>query len=186
MVFKRVLKGIGRLMLTTAVMCGVGLFLCSSEVKAAVGVELTSDGNGGFIVTATKDDNETNIYIKGVELYNSETSDQPLYKKDGITDDNSSYTVNKSDFINGDGFKTSNSSIAGGAPVGIQKVVAIVNYTDKNSSNHTGVRVEQIISPAVESHTIYKVSAEKATSFSGVKFTPTFKYTVGEIGRAHV
>ena len=36
MVFKRVLKGIGRLMLTTAVMCGVGLFLCSSEVKAAV------------------------------------------------------------------------------------------------------------------------------------------------------
>lgn len=35
MVFKRVLKGIGRLMLTTAVMCGVGLFLCSSEVKAA-------------------------------------------------------------------------------------------------------------------------------------------------------
>ena len=112
MVFKRVLKGIGRLMLTTAVMCGVGLFLCSSEVKAAVGVELTLDGNGGFIVTATKDDNETNIYIKGVELYNSETSDQPLYKKDGITDDNSSYTVNKSDFINGDGFKTSNSSIA--------------------------------------------------------------------------
>lgn len=35
MVFKRVLKGFGRLMLTTAVMCGVGLFLCSSEVKAA-------------------------------------------------------------------------------------------------------------------------------------------------------
>ena len=41
MVFKRVLKGIGRLMLTTAVMCGVGLFLCSSEVKAAPSVTLS-------------------------------------------------------------------------------------------------------------------------------------------------
>ena len=61
MVFKRVLKGIGRLMLTTAVMCGVGLFLCSSEVKATVGVKLDSDSNGGFTVTATGDDGEQSI-----------------------------------------------------------------------------------------------------------------------------
>ena len=48
MVFKRVLKGIGRLMLTTAVMCGVGLFLWSSEVKAAVSA---SSNNGDIIIT---------------------------------------------------------------------------------------------------------------------------------------
>ena len=179
MVFKRVLKGIGRLMLTTAVMCGVGLFLCSSEVKADIGIGLTVS-SGDFTVTATGNDSESNICIKGVELYNdSGTSGQPLYKKDGITADSSSYTVNKSDFINGDGFKTSNSSIAGGAPVGIQKVVAIVNYTDKSSIDYTGVRVEQTISPAVDSDTIYKVSAEKASSYIGVAHTPSFKYTVG-------
>ena len=44
MVFKRVLKGIGRLMLTTAVMCGVGLFLCSSEVKAVAPDTAKGDG----------------------------------------------------------------------------------------------------------------------------------------------
>lgn len=178
MVFKRVLKGIGRLMLTTAVMCGVGLFLCSSEVKADIGIELTVS-SGDFTVTATGNDSELNIYIKGVELYNSETSEQPLYKIDGITADSPSYTVNKSDFIKGDGFKTSNSSIAGGAPVGIQKVVAIVNYKDKNSIDRTGVRAQKIITPAVNSDTIYKVSAEKASSYIGVAHTPSFKYTVG-------
>lgn len=180
MVFKRVLKGIGRLMLTTAVMCGVGLFLCSSEVKADIGIGLTVS-SGDFTVTATGNDSESNIYIKGVELYNdSGTSGQPLYKKDGITADSPSYTVNKSDFINGDGFKTSNSSIAGGAPVGIKKVVAIVNYTDKNSIDQTGVRVEQIITPAVDSDPIYKVSAVKETgAFPGVGYSPSYKYEVG-------
>ena len=58
MVFKRVLKGIGRLMLTTAVMCGVGLFLCSSEVKADVSVKLESDGSDGFKVTVTAADTD--------------------------------------------------------------------------------------------------------------------------------
>ena len=52
MVFKRVLKGIGRLMLTTAVMCGVGLFLCSSEVKAA-GETLTIERRDGTDDTYT-------------------------------------------------------------------------------------------------------------------------------------
>lgn len=180
MVFKRVLKGIGRLMLTTAVMCGVGLFLCSSEVKADIGIGLTVS-SGDFTVTATGNDSESNICIKGVELYNdSGTSGQPLYKKDGITADSSSYTVNKSDFINGDGFKTSNSSIAGGAPVGIQKVVAIVNYKDNSASVHTDVRVEQIITPAVDSDPIYKVSAVKETgAFPGVGYSPSYKYEVG-------
>ena len=47
MVFK-MLKGFGRLMLTTAVLCSVGLFLCGNEVKAAIDdtkavVEIGSD-----------------------------------------------------------------------------------------------------------------------------------------------
>ena len=68
MVFKRVLKGIGRLMLTTAVMCGVGLFLCSSEVKAAISAptissvtDYTSAINSGDVrFTITVKNNDAN------------------------------------------------------------------------------------------------------------------------------
>ena len=71
MVFKRVLKGIGRLMLTTAVMCGVGLFLCSSEVKA-VTVGLATDTSGGFIVTVSAAQGEDIEAIKKITLYKSD------------------------------------------------------------------------------------------------------------------
>lgn len=78
MVFKRVLKGIGRLMLTTAVMCGVGLFLCSSEVKAEIkdpAIGITNTNNTGvddtrFNVTITNKNTEASgkITVKKVEL----------------------------------------------------------------------------------------------------------------------
>ena len=71
MVFKRVLKGIGRLMLTTAVMCGVGLFLCSSEVKAAnsptISIERDS-ANKEFKIYLIPDPDDKDI-DKDVVLY---------------------------------------------------------------------------------------------------------------------
>lgn len=87
MVFKRVLKGIGRLMLTTAVMCGVGLFLCSSEVKAAnspkISIERDS-ANKEFKIylipdlTDTSEDTGEVLYTldaeKNVELVNASSN----------------------------------------------------------------------------------------------------------------
>ena len=76
MVFKRVLKGIGRLMLTTAVMCGVGLFLCSSEVKAAINAPTISSvtdpsaiNSGDVRFTITVKNNDANsIKVSKIEF----------------------------------------------------------------------------------------------------------------------
>ena len=53
----KMLKGLGRLMLTTSILCGVGLFLCSSEVKAA-GVPDTPNGDGKIYVKENTSDYE--------------------------------------------------------------------------------------------------------------------------------
>ena len=110
MVFKRVLKGIGRLMLTTAVMCGVGLFLCSSEVKAAVSVNLEAEkdqeGNstGGFKVTIKSVIGDDISSLKSVKLYKDDTV---IYSVDNLTGKNITvgsdyeYTVSKDKFITG-------------------------------------------------------------------------------------
>ena len=105
MVFKRVLKGIGRLMLTTAVMCGVGLFLCSSEVKAAVSVGLETDGSYGFKVTVTADqtgiDGMTDT-IK-IQLMNNTNVlyEQTVDKLDFQADRDKIYNISADDFIKG-------------------------------------------------------------------------------------
>ena len=87
MVFKRVLKGIGRLMLTTAVMCGVGLFLCSSEVKAASSPKISIErdsANKEFKIYLIPDSTDTSkdtgevLYTldagKNVELVNASSN----------------------------------------------------------------------------------------------------------------
>ena len=93
MVFKRVLKGIGRLMLTTAVMCGVGLFLCSSEVKAAnsptISIERDS-ANKEFKIYLIPDPDDKNI-DKDVVLY---TLDSTVKLVDSSNGDNDLCTIN--------------------------------------------------------------------------------------------
>ena len=93
MVFKRVLKGIGRLMLTTAVMCGVGLFLCSSEVKAAnsptISIERDS-ANKEFKIYLIPDPDDKNI-DKDVVLY---TLDSTVKLVDSNNSDNDLCTIN--------------------------------------------------------------------------------------------
>lgn len=176
MVFKRVLKGIGRLMLTTAVMCGVGLFLCSSEVKADVSVKLESDGSDGFKVTVSSVAGDDIKSLKSIKLYKDGTE---IYSIDTLNRDikagsDFEYTVSKSDFIKGAGI---NSLTGNGSTIGINDVG--ITYVKSDDSESNEIRLSSTLSTAIPSAPIYKVSAEKATSFSGVKFTPTFKYTVG-------
>lgn len=81
MVFKRVLKGIGRLMLTTAVMCGVGLFLCSSEVKAAA---ITGTPTADISINDTKESDDARYII---EVTNTNYDDDNTTKGEDITVD---------------------------------------------------------------------------------------------------
>lgn len=107
MVFKRVLKGIGRLMLTTAVMCGVGLFLCSSEVKAAVPSPL--NGNGAVYIKEVDDGNyEIVIDAEKNKTYAIDTSSLKIVKDDKTVVDSSGFIEVKSSVANGD---TSNPQI---------------------------------------------------------------------------
>ena len=177
MVFKRVLKGIGRLMLTTAVMCGVGLFLCSSEVKAAVSVKLESDGSDGFKVTVSSVAGDDIKSLKSVKLYKDGTE---IYSIDTLNKDITAgtvfeYTVSKSDFIKGAGI---NSLTGNGSTIGINDVG--ITYVKSDDSESNEIRLSSTLSTAIPSAPIYKVSAEKATSFSEVQFHPTFEYKVGE------
>lgn len=75
MVFK-MLKGFGRLMLTTAVLCSVGLFLCGNEVKADPAATTAIVKDTGSDIT--------------VQFYNKEGSDVKIKAVklmiDGITD----------------------------------------------------------------------------------------------------
>ena len=74
MVF-RMLKGLKRLMLTTGLMCGVGLFLCATDVKAAITATIgAGDSEGDFKVNVTSSeltDDIANVYK--IELYSGST-----------------------------------------------------------------------------------------------------------------
>ncbi|MDO4509504.1 MAG: hypothetical protein Q4B53_06245 [Lachnospiraceae bacterium] len=183
MVFKRVLKGIGRLMLTTAVMCGVGLFLCSSEVKATINAptissvtDNTSAINSGDVrFTITVENNDANsIKVSKIEFCTDDTCTNTIsavslssgsIASSGTLD----IDVTNLQFLEGCNI---NSLSEGTKSIGGVKVT-VVNEADPNESAY------ETKDATISSAQIYKVSAEKATSFSGVKFTPTFKYTVG-------
>ena len=100
MVFKRVLKGIGRLMLTTAVMCGVGLFLCSSEVKAD---SLSFNYNGDKIEIVLTVATASPIDLSGVDFdvyKDSSSAGSKLLASDdlkAISSFNSNFTTTGSD-----------------------------------------------------------------------------------------
>ena len=181
MVFKRVLKGIGRLMLTTAVMCGVGLFLCSSEVKAA-------EPNLSFSYNDSATDKEAERFKLSID--NTGVASGITVTKIEFYKTNSS--GNLSDLISSVSLVNGNTISAGvsDGEIKITNMQFIEGYSGSYTGNVSiaGVRVtysggsleSQEVFETATSAPIYKVSAEKATSFPGVKFTPTFKYTVGE------
>ena len=187
MVFKRVLKGIGRLMLTTAVMCGVGLFLCSSEVKAAVEATLaagTGDNQGGFIVTFTAESSDKVSEINEIQLL---SNSEVLYTMtvnqsyDTNTDINNNYTISPSDFIKSSAVIAKDFNNGGKAEITKAKVSYTANsiQTEKDSTGSS-----------VFSKEIYKISIPSSTESGGASsapydtdatYTPSgFVITVGE------
>ena len=183
MVFKRVLKGIGRLMLTTAVMCGVGLFLCSSEVKATVSVTLEADidannsPTGGFKVTVSAPQNEDIKAIKKITLYTN-GSTELLVKSLGDTETvdtslgeiSKTYIIKDTEFIMGitdAGTKNNWESLLSSIPATISVNKATVEYatsSDPKTADSSG--------SSVSSKKIYEVAVNRIDT--GVSFTPSF------------
>lgn len=188
MVFKRVLKGIGRLMLTTAVMCGVGLFLCSSEVKAAVAdptvdfAQTSSIGIGDerFSVTVTNNNTDSSargetitvtqikLYASGQGIASFAYNDKVLGKQDGSDDNKKTFQITNSDFINA----VDKNKISPGSKVTFDTVE--VHYNVENDATDKNVAKNSL---SAESLPIYKVTVEQFDT--GVTFAPDFSYTVG-------
>lgn len=186
MVF-RMLKGFRRLMLTTAMLFGVGLFLCGNEVKAAVTAKLEAGaGEGDFKVTVASDNASDDIgAITNIKLYKSGTTlIYELNNTDGIFSvtpgESNSYTISASDFIEGTGVAA---NYTAGNAISIDKVEATYK---RPTAGDTATATEASISPTVNSKPIYKVEVANAGTYSSVKYTPTFtNITVGGKSRAY-
>ena len=181
MVFKRVLKGIGRLMLTTAVMCGVGLFLCSSEVKAAISAptissvtDYTSAINSGDVrFTITVKNNDANsIKVSKIEFCTDDTCTNTIstvsLSSGSITSSGTlDIEVTNLQFLEG---CNTNSLSEGTKSIGGVKVT-VVNESDQSDIN------SETTGASIHSAPIYKVDVTKVDT--GVSFNPTFSYIVG-------
>ena len=200
MVFKRVLKGIGRLMLTTAVMCGVGLFLCSSEVKAAnspkISIERDS-ANKEFKIylipdlTDTSKDTGEVLYTldagKNVELVNASSNSlctinliQSEIKKVNTTGTGDSdpvliASISDRDFL----IKVNESGNINNLTVGSETTVKPKVYLN---SNPTELNAESGIETA-KSAPIYKVTMQYDPIDASASFsTPSFSYKNTTVG----
>ncbi len=186
MVFKRVLKGIGRLMLTTAVMCGVGLFLCSSEVKAEA--PSLPNGDGKVYINEVGDNYEIVIDAPTGATYSTIENPVILLNSKQVVD--SGFTIMTGTIENttgapkilklaeiaksavdnalmekiSDNTLTETTDFTVGSSVDLKAEIT-VGSTKKTSEDH------------IESKPIYKVDVTKFNT--GVTFAPTFSYTVG-------
>ena len=187
MVFKRVLKGIGRLMLTTAVMCGVGLFLCSSEVKAAA--PDTAKGDGKVYINVVGDNYEIVIDAPAGETYSTITNPKILLNSKQVVD--SGFTIMTVPITNSE----SNSKFLKIAEVAKSSVddaliEKIGNTLTENNDFTAGQSANLKVNIKVNSDTkessdyivskpIYKVSAGRPEGvYDEVVFRPDYEYTV--------
>ena len=204
MVFKRVLKGIGRLMLTTAVMCGVGLFLCSSEVKAAnspkISIERDS-ANKEFKIylipdlTDTSKDTGEVLYTldaeKNVELVNASSNSlctinliQSEIKKVNTTGTGDSdpvliASISDRDFL----IKVNESGNINNLTVGSETTVKPKVYLDRDP---TELHAESVKETA-KSAPIYKATMQcdpidTSASFKDPAKAPSFSYKNTTVG----
>lgn len=186
MVFKRVLKGIGRLMLTTAVMCGVGLFLCSSEVKAEVPSPLQGDGKV-YIIEA---DHNYEIVIDAPASANYTTLADPkilLGLKQVV--DSSQFTTMSGSIVNTEGTpKLLKLAEIAKSAVDSELMERIIDGTLEETDFTVGSSVNltakitvnsdtKTSEDSIESKPIYKVTVTRYDT--GVTFAPTFSYKVG-------
>ena len=179
MVF-RMLKGFRRLMLTTAMLFGVGLFLCGNEVKAAardVVIERTSAGDGfevKFYPEASKKYEFSNLKITD-STHDWDNFTTTSTYTDGIPNTNLSEdpvtlaTLSDKNFIS----KTANiSAILGGSSGKISisaKVDVAEDDVDQGTKPSTG---------SVNSQMIYTIKAKKSSSDNTKLGAPSYSITV--------
>lgn len=112
---KNILKGIGKLVLATSLMCGIGLFLCQ-DVKAAPTATIDRVESDGTIVVKVDQDNETTLanMITAVGVYNDASGTITYFTKTDDTNGLSGeYPIPGSDVLkkNVDGSATAAQSI---------------------------------------------------------------------------
>lgn len=189
MVFKRVLKGIGRLMLTTAVMCGVGLFLCSSEVKAAV--PSTLNGDGEVYINVAGDNYEIVIDAHGNTTYSTIKNPEIRLNSKPVVD-SSKFTIPADTVTNSESDAkiltlavVSKSAVDSALMEEISKNTLIEN-TDFRTESSVELKAEITVDSTkktskdyIESKPIYKVSAGRPEGvYDEVVFRPDYEYTV--------
>ena len=187
MVFKRVLKGIGRLMLTTAVMCGVGLFLCSSEVKAAA--PSSPNGDGKVYINETGDNYEIVIDAPASANYTT-IADPKILLNSKLVVGSSGFTIPEATVTNSEPNAkiltlavVSKSAVDSALIEEIGKNTLIEN-TDFTAGSSVNLKAKITVNSSekdsndeIVSKPIYKVDVTKFNT--GVTFAPTFSYTVG-------
>lgn len=179
MVFKRVLKGIGRLMLTTAVMCGVGLFLCSSEVKAAT-VALSGTGDISVTVNATESDINTMTDETKIQLMNNSNVlyEQIVNKSDFQANHDKTYTISADDFIKGSVTHKGAWDTVMGSNASTIITIDTVKLLDSN-----GNVLSSTPSGSASTNTIYKVNMTyKKIDTSSTFGIDTFSYKNTTVG----
>lgn len=188
MVFKRVLKGIGRLMLTTAVMCGVGLFLCSSEVKADVPDSLNGDGKVYF--KDSDDSYEIVIDAQANTTYSIDSSSLKIVKDAKTVVDSTGFIEAKSSVVNSDSTNSQILTIAKLPKSSLDTAVIdkIVDGTleagtdfpvGSSVSLNAKVKIdssEKTSADSIDSKPIYKVDITRYDT--GSDFKPDFSYEV--------
>ena len=187
MVFKRVLKGIGRLMLTTAVMCGVGLFLCSSEVKAEVPDQLNGDGQVYF--KDSVNNYEIVIDAQANKTYQIDTSSLAIVKDDKTVVDSTGFIDPKLSVVNSDNTNPQILTIATLPKSDLDTAViekvggTLAAGTDFSIGGSVSLKAkvkidssEKISADSIYSKKIFKVDITKYDT--GSTFDPDFSYEV--------
>ena len=189
MVFKRVLKGIGRLMLTTAVMCGVGLFLCSSEVKAAA--PSSPNGDEKVYINEVGDNYEIVIDAHGNTTYSTIKNPEIRLNSKPVVD-SSKFTIPADTVTNSESDAkiltlavVSKSAVDSALMEEISKNTLIEN-TDFRTESSVELKAEITVDSTkktskdyIESKPIYKVSAGRPEGvYDEVVFRPDYEYTV--------
>lgn len=167
MVFKKVLKGFGRLMLTTGLLCGVGLFLCGSDVWAATTAAVSMDGDNIKVVLT----DDTTAFsstegISSVKLYYDSTNYIEINTTGTLISEDKvcTATISKSDYITAAKAKmTALSSLS------ISKAeVGFSGGSGTSPVDATG---------ATNIKTVYKVTATYRHAYGEKTLTPNYSIT---------
>ena len=179
----KMLKGLKRLVLTTGMLCGVGLFLCAADVKAAetgvtvsgpdsdtgvysVKFEPNPDNNTGYIITSVKIKNKGGATTIPCSITTSTvgkgTSTTPVeiatFKKSDIAQKGSELTLE---------------------PDKTAELIVSVEYSTKSGDTDPVPAGSPTESPKFFSDKLYKISVSKDVSKYDTAASPSYTITVG-------